>query len=110
MKLQLRRKTEEDSAARHKCILLLVLYLKRKQFQVSNPGRFVSTTFMVHRINTWEKKWQWGKGMVLLNQQGLLHTAHQELHNPCSGVRKWVKILEEILLLSLKKINFRLTV
>lgn len=77
----------------------------------SRFGRFVSTTSMVHRTNTWEKKWQWGKGMLLLNQQGLLQTAHQELHNPCSGVRKWFKILEEILLLGLKnKINFRLTV
>lgn len=91
--------------------LLLVLYLKRKQFQVSNPGRFVSTTSMAHRTNTCEKKGQWEKGMLFLNQQGLLQTAHQELHNPCSGERKWVKILEEILLLSLKnKINFRLTV
>lgn len=101
MKLQLKRKTEEDSAARDKCSSSCALS-EEKAVPGIKASRFVSTTSMLHKTNTWEKKWQWGKGMLLLKQQGLVQTAHQELHNPCSGMRKWLKILEEIVLLSLK--------
>lgn len=100
VKLQLRRKTEEDTVARDKCYSCALP--EEKAVPGIKAGRFVSTISMVHRTNTWEKKGQWGKVMLLLKQQVLVQTAHQQLHNPCSGVRKWFKILEEILLLRLK--------
>lgn len=98
VKLQLRRKTEEKSVARDKCSSSCALS-EEKAVPGMKAGRLVS---MVHRTNTWEKKQQWGKVVLLLKQQVLVQTAHQQLHSPCSGVRKWFKILEEILLLSLK--------
>lgn len=100
VKLQLRRKTDEDPVARDKCYSCALP--EKKAVPGIKAGRFVSTISMVHRTNTWEKKWQWGKAMLLLKQQVLVQTAHQQLHNPSSGVRRCFKIPEKILLLSLK--------
>lgn len=72
VKLQLRRKTEEDSVARDKCYSCALP--EEKAVPGIKAGRLVSTISLVHRTNTWEKK-QWGKVMLLLKRQVLVDSS-----------------------------------